>query len=115
MTFPMLCRHVVVFGAVVVFATPRVAYSQVPNAKDIAACNVEAQRAVRDGTGSQGSPVATAKDHTRAAAARGTEPVPQNGGGAKSEDPQLVGIDSEGAKDAAYQAVYRTCMRKSGF
>jgi hypothetical protein len=33
----------------------------------------------------------------------------------RSEDPQLAGIDPEGAKDPAYQAAYRTCMRKSGF
>jgi hypothetical protein len=39
----------------------------------------------------------------------------QRGETSRSEDPQLAGIDPEGAKDPAYQAAYRTCMRKSGF
>jgi hypothetical protein len=116
MTFAMRCPHVVMLGVVIVFATARVAYSQVPKAEDIAACNMEAQRAVKQGAGSRESPAATAKDHSRAAEARGTEARAQNAGdGAKSEDPQLAGIDTEGAKDPAYQAAYRTCMRKAGF
>jgi hypothetical protein len=33
-----------------------------------------------------------------------------------SSDPQLVGMAAaEGITDAAYQAAYRTCMRRSGF
>jgi hypothetical protein len=103
-------------GALIVCATARIAYPQVPKAEDIAACNMEAQRAVRDGAGSRESAVPTAKDHSRAAEARGTEPPAQSvAGGVKSEDPQLAGIDTEGAKNPAYQAAYRTCMRKSGF
>src|SRR5919109_1025542 len=103
MTFAMRCPHVVMLGVVIVFATARVAYSQVPKAEDIAACNMEAQRAVKQGAGSRESPAATAKDHSRAAEARGTAATSPKGG-AKSEDPQLVGIDTEGAKDPAYQA-----------
>jgi hypothetical protein len=75
---------------------------------------MEAQRAVRDRGGSRESAVPTAKDQSRAAEARGTEASAQDSGDAKS-DPQLDGIDTEGAKDPAYQAAYRTCMRKSGF
>jgi hypothetical protein len=116
MTFAMRRRHVVLLGAVIVSATSSVAYPQVPKTEDIAACNMEARRAVRDGPGSRESAVPTAKDHSRAAEARGPEARARKAGdGAKSEDPQLAGIDTEGAKDPAYQAAYRTCMRKSGF
>jgi len=112
-TFAIRRQHVLL-GAVIVFATARIAYPQVPKAEDIAACNMEARRAVQGGTGSRESAVPTAKDQSRAAEARGTEARAQNSGGGKS-DPQLEGIDTEGAKDPAYQAAYRTCMRKSGF
>jgi hypothetical protein len=115
MTFAIRCRHVLPLGAVIVLATARVAYPQVPKAEDIAACNTEAQRAARDAAGSRDSAVPTPKDHGRAAAARSGEAKAQSSEGGKSDDPQLAGIDAEGAKDPAYQAAYRTCMRKSGF
>jgi hypothetical protein len=116
----MTCRrrgqHVTLFAAVIVLATSNVGYSQVPKAEDISACNVEAQRAVRTGPASGDSPLPNAKDHSRAAEARRTEAPAQNApGGTKSDDPQLAGMDTEGAKDPAYQAAYRTCMRKAGF
>ena len=114
MTFAIQCRHVVLLTAVLLFATARFASPQVPKAEDIAACNMEARRAVQERSGSRESASPTAKDQGRAAEARGTEPTAQNSGSAKS-DPQLDGIDTEGAKDPAYQAAYRTCMRKSGF
>jgi len=111
MTFVMRCRAVTFFATVLIFATPIVAFPQVPKADDIAACNLEAQRAVRAGTGSAESALPNTKDQNRAAQARETG----NRDGAKSDDPQLAGMDPEGAKDAAYQAAYRTCMRKAGF
>lgn len=110
MTFAMR-RQAVVFAAVFIFASSSVALSQVPKADDIAACNLEAQRAVRAGTGSAESALPNTKDQSRAAAARES----RKGDGVKSDDPQLAGIDPDGAKDAAYQAAYRTCMRKAGF
>jgi hypothetical protein len=33
----------------------------------------------------------------------------------KSSDPQLTGMATDGITDAAYQATYRTCMRRNGF
>jgi hypothetical protein len=109
-------ERVAVFVAVIAFATPSVVYPQVPKAEDIAACNAEAERAVRAGTASRDAAQPTAKDHHRAAQARGTETTAQSvGGGVTSDDPQLRGMSSEGAKDPAYQAAYRTCMRKAGF
>jgi hypothetical protein len=32
-----------------------------------------------------------------------------------SPDLQIHGMDGEGAKDAAYRAAYRVCMRRDGF
>jgi hypothetical protein len=109
-------QHVTLFATVIVLATASVGYPQVPKAEDIAACNAEAQRVVNAGTTSRDSPLPTAKDHSRAAEARSTRATEQDaGGGAKSDDPQLSGMNAEGAKDPAYQAAYRTCMRKAGF
>jgi hypothetical protein len=91
------------------------AYADVPTAKDIAVCNQEAQVGVR---GSAVSP--TSKDEANAGAARrgGTEPVVhpgQTAAGTQSSDPQIHGMEGEGAKDAAYRAAYRVCMRQKGF
>jgi hypothetical protein len=33
----------------------------------------------------------------------------------ESPDPQIHGMDAEGAKNPAYQAAYRSCMRRKGF
>ena len=33
----------------------------------------------------------------------------------QSPDPQIHGMDGEGAKDATYRAAYRVCMRQKGF
>ena len=109
-------RRQTLLAAVIVFATVSVGHAQVPKVEDIAACNAEAQRAVSAGTTSGSSPLPTAKDHDRAAGARSTQGTGQAAGGAaKSDDPQLAGMDAEGAKNPAYQAAYRTCMRKAGF
>jgi hypothetical protein len=109
-------QHAPLFAAVMVLATWNVACPQVPNAKDIAACNVEAQRAVSAAAASGDSPQPNTKDHRRAAEARRTEATAQTaGGGTKSDDPQLAGMNIDGAKDPSYQAAYRTCMRKAGF
>jgi hypothetical protein len=109
-------HRVALFAAVVVFAASSAAYPQVPKAEDIAACNADAERAVRAGTASGDSAQPNAKDQHRAAQARRTDTTAQSvGGGVTSDDPQLAGMSIEGAKDPAYQAAYRTCMRKAGF
>jgi hypothetical protein len=117
MTFLTRRQHdVTLFAAVIVFATSSAGYSQVPKAEHITVCNTEAARAVNAGTSSGDSPLPNAKDHSRAAEARSTKATGQDAGdGAKSDDPQVSGMNTEGAKDPAYQAAYRTCMRKAGF
>jgi hypothetical protein len=85
---------------------------QVPTAADFAACNEEAPQAVKAGIA---SPIMG--DHVRADRARSSA-VTANGSaltGIESADPQIHGMDAEGAKNAAYQAAYRSCMRRKGF
>jgi len=92
-----------------------VLHADVATSADMAACNQEA----RDGRGTRtASP--TQKDEAGADRARqalaGTgEGSELTGDVLKSPDPQIHGMNAEGAKDAAYRAVYRVCMRKKGF
>jgi hypothetical protein len=93
-----------------------VAQADVPKAEDIAACNKEAQEAVRTGSASPRTASPTTKDASRATEARrGDAATDRADSTARSDDPQVEGMDAEGAKDPVYQAAYRTCMRKGGF
>lgn len=95
-------------------AAPRTVDGQIPTAADFAACNDEAPRAVKAGTA---SPIMG--DHVRADRARGgaptTNPAESTGKVIESSDPQIHGMEAEGAKNATYQAAYRSCMRRKGF
>lgn len=92
-----------------------IAHADVPTVGDMTACNQEARVGSRDRSASP-----TSKDQVDAEAARrarngapvspgATEAVTQ------SEDPQIHGMDVQGATDAAYRAAYRVCMRRRGF
>jgi hypothetical protein len=80
----------------------------VPTAENFAACNAEARDALKSGGDDAASASPITRDRQNADGARRGEPNP-------ADDPQLAGIDPEGAKHPAYQAAYRTCMRKTGF
>ncbi|HTK92131.1 MAG TPA: hypothetical protein VL948_18010 [Verrucomicrobiae bacterium] len=109
-------QRAAVLAPVIVLATYSLGYPQVPKPEDITACNAEAERAVKAARASGDSKEPTAKDHRRAAEARSTTGAGQTGsGGAQADDPQLAGMNAEGAKNPEYQAAYRTCMRKAGF
>jgi hypothetical protein len=90
--------------------------AETPTAADFAACNAGAQAAVEAGTATP-----TAKDHFHAEAARkGRSTTAPASASTRtvvpySADPQLVGMETQGTTDAAYQSAYRTCMRRSGF
>ena len=87
-----------------------------PTAADFASCNAAARDAVKAGSASPNTASPTPKDQGRAASARqGNQPTDATGKITESRDPQLEGMDAEGAKDPLYQAAYRTCMRKAGF
>ena len=95
------------------------AEGQVPTAADITACNEDAPRAMKAGSASP-----TGGDHARADTARrsatptsatSATAAPAPDGVVESSDPQIHGMQRAGAGDAAYQAAYRSCMRRKGF
>jgi hypothetical protein len=91
------------------------AHADVPTAADFAACNEQAREGVRDRAASP-----TSKDEAGADAARTVGGATAESRAAKaavtqSGDPQIHGMDSDGAKNAAYRAAYRVCMRQKGF
>jgi hypothetical protein len=89
-------------------------YAQTPTTADFVACNTEGRAAMKAGTTT--SPT---KDYVRVESARTDSaaawttwvgPIRM-----ESSDPQLMGMTTDGITDAAYQATYRTCMRRNGF
>ena len=88
--------------------TASTAATSVPTADNFAACNAEARDALKRPSADSPAASPIIKDEQRAGDARRGEPN-------RSDDAQLTGIDPEGAKNPAYQAAYRSCMRKSGF
>jgi len=88
--------------------------ADVPGAGDFAACNATAHHEIK---GVSVSP--NTGDHQRAEIARTAAPSARTaepvGRLVESGDPQIHGMESEGAKHAAYQAAYRSCMRRKGF
>lgn len=95
-------------------AATRTVDGEVPTAADSAACNDEAPRAAKAGTASP-----TMGDHARADSARAgamtTISIHFTGKVIESSDPQIHGMEAEGATNATYQAAYRSCMRRKGF
>jgi len=92
-----------------------IARADVPTVDDMTACNQQAREGVRSRSASP-----TSKDQVDAEAARrerASTPVPPGATAAvtQSEDPQIHGMDAQGATDAAYRAAYRVCMRQRGF
>ena len=89
-------------------------YAQTPTAADFGACNTEGRAAMKADT-----TIPPTKDYVRLESARTDSaaawttwvgPIHM-----ESADPQLMGMATEGITDAAYQATYRTCMRRNGF
>ena len=108
-------RHAARLLALGLFFTAGPGEADVPTVADSAACNEEARQGYRSPWISP-----TSKDETGAAAARQSRGDTGSAPGARehvthSADPQLHGMDGEGAKDAAYRAAYRICMRRRGF
>jgi hypothetical protein len=95
-------------------AATRTVDGQVPTAADFAACNEEAPQAVKAGTASPIMGDRIRADSARAGAMR-TNSIDFRGKVVESTDPQIHGMAAESAKDATYQAAYRSCMRRKGF
>jgi hypothetical protein len=119
---------------------PGTASAQVPKPEDTESCNEKARAELRTANASprtesdrtpadrtdpgpeRGGATASAPpagrdaDRTRPAAKGAASPKLRTGTpSAAMDDPQLEGIDPEGAKDPAYVAAYKTCMRQAGF
>ena len=90
-----------------------VARADVPKPEDVATCNSEAKAAVRKGSAAPSTPAPTATDERRAADLRRRDASPTTS--TPTSDPQIEGMDVQGAKNPMYQAAYRTCMRKNGY
>jgi hypothetical protein len=108
-------RGVATLLGVAFYLLSGVAGADVPTSGDMAACNQEAREGSRDRSASP-----TTKDEGDAEAARRarpgtTAPPGSTTAATKSEDPQIHGMDGQGATDAAYRAAYRVCMRRRGF
>jgi len=111
----MPLTSVSLIATLILFGAWGVGHADVPKPDDIAACNNEAQEAAHKGVDSRAASPNT-KDQSRAAdARRGDAPSATVSGDTRSADPQIEGMDPNGAKDPVYQAAYRTCMRKGGF
>ena len=110
----LIYRLVLLLGLLLVLSltATRAAHGGVPTAADFADCNAEAPQVVKAGAASP-----TKGDHARADGARGstTSPTGPVGPVVHSPDPQIHGMQAEGAKSATYQAAYRSCMRRKGF
>jgi hypothetical protein len=84
--------------------------AQTPTSADFTVCNADAQVAVKAGTATP-----TTKDYVRVESARTDSTTSVGPIRMGSSDPQLTGMATDGITDAAYQATYRTCMRRKGF
>jgi hypothetical protein len=105
-----------VVAAFVVLGVGSLAGADVPKPGDIATCNSEAKEAVRKGSAAPSTPAPTVSDERRAADVRRQQgPTDAPSASVRSADPQIEGIDAQGAKNPVYQAAYRTCMRKNGY
>ena len=114
-SFRGFCFALLMF-AVVGFVASTAVDADVPKAEDVASCNAEARDAIRPGSAARGDAVPNTSDHSRAAQARQNETSSEKTGWVtRSPDAQLDGMDGDGAKDPAYQAAFRGCMRRRGF
>ena len=88
-------------------------YAETPTEADFSACNTDAQAAMKAGS----TATLPTKDYVRVESADSAATWTMRVGPIRiaSSDPQLLGMATDGITDAAYQATYRTCMRRNGF
>ena len=87
--------------------------AQTPTEADFAACNTDAQAAMK--ASSPATP--PTKDYVRVESADSAATWTMRVGPIRiaPSDPQLVGMATDGITDAVYQATYRTCLQWQGF
>ena len=99
--------------------------AQVPKPEDMKSCNEKAKSELETASASprtdrdvkSGPTAGSPPINPNAASPRPAESgkAPATSVAVQEKDPQLQGIDPEGAKDPAYVAAYKTCMRQAGF
>jgi hypothetical protein len=92
-----------------------IAEADVPTIEDIAACNGEAREGFQNRSVSPTSKDEAGADTARRARGSTVTVLDAAGDVTQSADPQIHGMDGEGAKNARYRAAYRVCMRRKGF
>jgi hypothetical protein len=111
MTMQLRAVIVLVLTLLIALGTTQLVGGEVPTAADVAACNEHAPQAIKTGSASP-----TGGDHARAESARGEATTASSTANViESSDPQIHGMEAEGAKNAVFQAAYRSCMRRKGF
>ena len=113
----MLRRSASLIAAAFILGVGGSARADVPQSEDIATCNSEAKEAARKGSAAPSTPSPNTTDERRAADVRrqGASAMDRTRAGEGSSDPQIEGMDAQGAKNPIYQAAYRTCMRRNGY
>jgi hypothetical protein len=86
-----------------------------PTAGDVAECNQEARDGLRSRAVSPNQKDEAGARQARNAPAGAVERADATGRTIRSTDPQIDGMESAGAREAAYRAAYRVCMRKRGY
>ena len=109
---------VLVLGVVAVLPV----HAEVPTAADFAACNMKAAEQSASDAASASPRTDLPKDATQLPAdakpKAGGRGVLQDQSGStlsSDKDPQIEGLAADRAKDKAYVAAYRSCMRQRGF
>ncbi|MBI1735798.1 MAG: hypothetical protein HYR51_11550 [Candidatus Rokubacteria bacterium] len=97
----------------IVFLTFATGAAQVPKPEDMASCNEKAKSEVETASASPRTDREVAPPDAKGGVLAGSPPATT--AAAQEKDPQLQGIDAGGAKDPAYVAAYKTCMRQAGF
>lgn len=117
----------------IVFLTFSTSAAQVPKPEDMTSCNEKAKSELETASASprtDGDVLKPGTPDAKGGVTAGSPPLNPNAESprpaetgkpaattvaAQDKDPQLQGIDAEGAKDPAYIAAYKGCMRKAGF
>jgi hypothetical protein len=120
-----MVRNAIRLGVAIVFVTCTGAAAQVPKPEDMKSCNEKAKSELSTASASP-----RLEPEAKGGLNAGTPPIDPHGSSprpaesgkppatsvaAEEKDPQLQGIDPEGARDPAYVAAYKTCMRQAGF
>jgi hypothetical protein len=108
---PRTIALIAVVGLSAVAAWP--VHAEVPTAADFAACNMKAADESASNAVSASPRTDLPRDATRLPADVVQDPTGRTL--SSDKDPQVEGLAADRARDKAYVAAYRACMRQRGF